>query len=280
MIVAAAVLAGWGVGAVLWLLLRDVFGHQVFGRTNFRGREVSTAVGVVVVVAVVGVEGARQLVDRLTDDPAGPVAAARTATLVAALGFGFLGLFDDLAGSEDRGFAGHLRALGRGRLTTGGLKLFGGAIVSLASAGLLSHAAGRVLLDGAVIALAANLGNLFDRAPGRATKVSLFAFVVIAVVAGAPAELGGAAVVIGASLAVLWPDLRERVMLGDVGANVLGAAVGLSLVVTTAGAATWIVLGALLTLNLASEVVSFSRVIDRVAPLRWLDMAGREAPLR
>lgn len=278
MITAAATLAGFAVGLVGWLLLRDVFTHDVFARTNFRGRTVATAAGVVIVVAVVGAEGARQVLDRLTDSPSAPVAAARTATVIAALGFGFLGLFDDLAGSDDRGFRGHLRALLGARLTTGGLKLFGGAIVAVTSAGLLSAAAGRVLLDGAVIALAANLGNLFDRAPGRTTKVGLIAFATIAVASGAPAELGGPAVVIGAAAALLWPDLRERVMLGDAGANVVGAAVGLALVVTTAGVATWVVLAVLVALNAASEVVSFSRFIDRVPPLRAVDRLGREGP--
>jgi hypothetical protein len=32
-----------------------------------------------------------------------------------------------------------------------------------------------------------------------------------------------------------------------------------------------------LALNLVSEAVSFSAVIDRVGPLRWVDRAGRRA---
>lgn len=280
MIVAAAVVAGWAMGAATWLLLRAVFQHEVFTRANFRGRSVATSVGVVLVVSTVAVEGARQLLDGVTGEPAASVAAARTATVVAVVGFGFLGLFDDLAGSADRGFAGHLKALARGRLTTGGLKLFGGAIVAVTSAGLVSDAAGRMLLDGAVVALAANLGNLFDRAPGRVIKVGVAAFAGVVAVAGPAAELGGPGVVIGSALAVLWPDLRERVMLGDTGANVIGAAVGLSLVLATAGAATWVALAILVAGNLVSELVSFSRVIERVPPLRALDLLGREPPPR
>lgn len=280
MIAAAALIAGWLAGVVLWGLLRDVFSNEVFARSNFRGRTVATGVGLVVVVAVVAVEAARQLLDRLTEEPTSAVGAARTATVLACAGFGLLGLFDDLAGSEDRGFRGHLRALAHGRLTTGGLKLFGGAIVAVASAGLLSSSAGRVLLDAAVIALCANLGNLFDRAPGRTTKVAVLAFCVVAAVAGAPAHLGGPAVAIGAALALVVPDLRERVMLGDAGANVLGAALGLALVLTTAGSATAVTLIVLIALNGASELVSFSRIIERVPPLRAFDLLGREAPPR
>ena len=36
----------------------------------------------------------------------------------------------------------------------------------------------------------------------------------------------------------------------------------------------WLFVVVLLALNLASEVVSFSRVIDRIPPLRALDRAG------
>jgi UDP-N-acetylmuramyl pentapeptide phosphotransferase/UDP-N-acetylglucosamine-1-phosphate transferase len=64
-------------------------------------------------------------------------------------------------------------------------------------------------------------------------------------------------------------------MLGDTGANVLGAVLGFGLVVTAPFAgrvAAVVVLG---LLNVASEVISFSSVIDRVPPLRWVDRAGR-----
>ena len=134
---------------------------------------------------------------------------------------------------------------------------------------------GRVLLDAAVIALCANLANLFDRAPGRTVKVSLLAFLVLVTATGAPAELLGVAVVAGAAAGLLWPDLREQLMLGDVGANVLGGVIGLGVVIATAPTTRTIVLLGVLALNLASEAVSFSQVIDRVAPLRALDRAGR-----
>jgi hypothetical protein len=38
--------------------------------------------------------------------------------------------------------------------------------------------------------------------------------------------------------------------------------------------ARWVVLVAVLGLNLVSEVVSFSSVIDSVGPLRWFDRLG------
>ena len=63
-------------------------------------------------------------------------------------------------------------------------------------------------------------------------------------------------------------------MLGDTGANVVGAAVGLAAVIVLGHGAVLAVLVALVALNMISEWVSFSAVIDRTAPLRWLDRLG------
>jgi len=149
-------------------------------------------------------------------------------------------------------------------------------VAVVAVQGPRSDSLGRVLLDAAVIALCANAANLFDRAPGRAVKVSLIAFLVLVVATGAPAELLGVAVVAGAAAGLLWPDLREQMMLGDVGANVLGGVIGLGVVIATAPATRTVVFLGALALNVASEGVSFSKVIDKVGPLRALDRAGRK----
>ena len=94
---------------------------------------------------------------------------------------------------------------------------------------------------------------------------------------GAPRtpQLAAVALVLGASAALLVPDLREELMLGDVGANVVGGAMGLALVLATAPEVRTVALGAVAALNLASEAVSFSRVIDATPPLRALDRVGR-----
>jgi hypothetical protein len=208
---------------------------------------------------------------------AAAVAGLRLAT-VAALGFALLGLLDDLGGAgESGGFRGHLGALVSGRLTTGAIKLFGGAavgvvVVSVREPGSL----GRVLADGALVALAANLGNLFDRAPGRTIKVALVALAALVVGAGAEPRLAGVALVVGAGAGLLTADLGERMMLGDAGANVLGAALGLGVVLACSPGVRTVVLVVVAALNLASERVSFSRVIARVPPLRAADAWGRQ----
>ena len=64
-------------------------------------------------------------------------------------------------------------------------------------------------------------------------------------------------------------------MIGDAGANPLGALLGVGLVAALAGSALWIAVAVLAALNLASEMWSFSRVIEAVPLLRALDRMGR-----
>lgn len=267
--VGVGLLAGLAAGTLLLVLLRPVLSHPLLDRENYRGRQLPTAGGLVAVVAVLAVEGCWALLDGR---------GVHHVYVLVTLAFGALGFVDDLlgTGADGRGFVGHLRALSRGRLTTGGMKLFGGGAAALiACAAVDGDRVGRLVVDAALVALAANLANLFDRAPGRTLKVGGTCFVVLAVVAGLDDDLAGVAVAVGAFLALLPADLSERLMLGDTGANPLGAVLAVGLVLAAPFEARVVALGAVLALNLLSEAVSFSAVIDRVAPLRWIDRAGR-----
>lgn len=280
MILLLGVVLGLAAGTALATLLSPVLSAPLFARPNHRGRSVPTAAGLVVAVAALAVEAALALVDaaRLADLTVS--GGLRVFTLMAVLGFALLGLVDDLAGSglDGRGFKGHLRALAKGRLTTGGLKLGGGVALAVVVCAPFAGRSGPLVIDALLVALAANLGNLFDRAPGRTTKVAVVAAIALAVATGFDEVLLGVAVVVGAALALLGADLGERLMLGDTGANAVGAALGFGVVITTALDTRISVVLVLLALNLASEVVSFSEVIDRVPPLRALDRLGRHAP--
>ena len=64
-------------------------------------------------------------------------------------------------------------------------------------------------------------------------------------------------------------------MLGDTGANALGATLGVAVVAGTGLAGRGLALAVLAALTLASEKVSFSRVIDATPALRWADQLGR-----
>jgi len=267
-------------GRVAWVILRALLTHPALTRPNYRGTPLPAAGGIVIAVAFVAMEGWRASAGVVGLGVAGGVTRARSLVLLCVLGFCLLGLLDDVLGSDvDRGFRGHLAALGEGRLTTGAVKLAGGVAMSLVvCAPRAGRSPGWLVADAAIVALSANLGNLFDRRPGRAVKVAGLAFVALLVGTAGARVLGGVALVMGAAVAVLFDDLHERLMMGDSGSNVLGAVLGLGVVLACGPAARIGVLLAVAALNALGEVVSFSRVIDAVAPLRALDRAGRLRP--
>ncbi|WP_136520208.1 hypothetical protein [Cellulomonas telluris] len=250
-------------------------GPRVWTRTNHRGEPVSmlegpaTAAGLLV-GAVAGASSAR-----------GALAAGVAVTSAAAFG-----LVDDLredTTTRTKGLRGHLGALAHGRLTTGGLKVLGigaGALLAAAVAppagGPATHPAARAaetLASGALVAGTANLFNLLDLRPGRALKAAGLAAVPLAVAGGAGA--GTAAAVLGAGGAAVEQDLAEADMLGDGGANALGAALGTAVVLGAPRPVRLTALAAVVALTLASERVSFTRVIERTPVLREIDAWGR-----
>src|SRR5690606_11238762 len=150
----------------------------------------------------------------------------------------------------------------------------------------------RVGADAALIAGCANLANLLDLRPGRALKVVLpaaAAFAVLGAGAGTTEEgvhgdadaararsgAGLARAALMPGLLALPADLREHGMLGDAGANVLGAAVGAAATRVLPVPARGALLVGVVALTLASEKVSFSAVIDRTPVLHALDRLGR-----
>jgi UDP-N-acetylmuramyl pentapeptide phosphotransferase/UDP-N-acetylglucosamine-1-phosphate transferase len=267
-------------GAVVVRLLAagasEVLAAPALRRRNYRDHELATAGGVLLVLALVPIEAVRAGLELLDLGREGS-SAARALLLLACLGFGLLGFVDDVLGtSADQGFRGHLRALAHGRITTGMLKLAGGGALALVLVATARPEGGwRLLADALVVALAANLVNLLDRAPGRAVKASLAAAVPLALVAGSGPVGLALAPVLGGAAGLLGDDLRERLMLGDTGANVLGAALGLAAVLELGSGPRWAVLAVLVAVNVAAEVVSLSAVIDRTPPLRALDRLGR-----
>jgi hypothetical protein len=209
---------------------------------------------------------------------------------VAGLGAAALGALDDLVGdSSSKGLRGHLAAARRGELTTGIIKILGLGATGLLSARMIDRSRGSngvmaTLAGGAVIAGSANVANLLDLRPGRALKVVLLLAAPIAAGAGknhpgtgtaaatATATAGAAA---GAAIGAMADDLAGRSMLGDTGANSAGALIGTALVARTGPRGRLLALAVLTALTLASEKVSFTKVIESTPGLRELDALGR-----
>jgi UDP-GlcNAc:undecaprenyl-phosphate GlcNAc-1-phosphate transferase len=278
------VVVGLVVGVVTVQFLRvgaaQMLASPVLAKRNYADRLVPTSGGILIVLAVLVIEAGRAILGSLGVGDAPDLTIERSLVLFAVFGFGLLGLVDDLLGDgTTRGFKGHITALLHGRITTGFLKLFGGAGVAVVLVATPGFATGRrLLVDAVLIALAANLGNLLDRAPGRTIKAALLAYVPLAIVLGDGAVAVAIAPAMGAAFGLLGDDLRERLMLGDAGANVIGAVLGLGVVLGRGGVTRTTALVLLVVANVAAELVSFSSIIERVPPLRWLDRLGRRTP--
>jgi hypothetical protein len=256
------------------LRARPPGGAAKWERTNHRGEPITLLEGPA--VAIGGVAGS--LV-------AGGSGRERLAIAIAGAGAAAFGGYDDLAGNGGkRGFRGHLGALRKGELTTGAVKLAGIGATGLAAAIIAGRPAGSgaespgpvgavadVVINAGLIAGSANLLNLFDLRPGRAIKVALLAGGLLAPSGGGAA----AAAPVAAAAALLPEDLGERSMLGDGGANALGAMLGAAAATSLPRPARIAALGVIVGLTAASEVVSFTQVIDRTPALHWADRLGR-----
>jgi UDP-GlcNAc:undecaprenyl-phosphate/decaprenyl-phosphate GlcNAc-1-phosphate transferase len=241
-------------------------------RTNHAGASVTLAEGPIAVGALLVGVG----IDRLLDKSG----RMGLAVAVAGVGSGAVGAYDDLFGTtQAKGFRGHLRALRSGELTTGMIKVLGIGFSAAVAAALIQRTSPgcqkpvcRVLdglLDTALIAATANLTNLLDLRPGRAAKATILL--------GAGLLGCGAAPAVGAAAGSLPTDLAARSMLGDCGANALGAAVAAAAAQSLPRPFRLLAFSAVAALNVASERVSFTDVIERTPLLHRLDQLGRAA---
>jgi UDP-N-acetylmuramyl pentapeptide phosphotransferase/UDP-N-acetylglucosamine-1-phosphate transferase len=262
----------------------DTGGHT---KANYRGRQLPCPFGVLMLAATVTALIPLMLVQQLASAEVFHPEALPIA--VYAFGVLALGLVDDTL-AEDvserggrrprRGWRGHGAAVLRGEPSTGALKAAGSLGLALFAMSYFGLSSGRWLLATVVLVLATNVFNLLDLRPGRSTK----AFVLL----GAGLEIGAA------NLRPLWTlglfvapalvagvyDLRERSMLGDTGASVLGGVAGLWLVLTLSETGQLVALALLLTITLYGELRSISKLVERTPGLRQLDSWGRPRPSR
>lgn len=285
--------AGIGVCAGLgYVLRRKRIKASQWERTNFHGVTVSLRGGVAMAGASVA---SAAVASALSDQP-----RAALGGLVASLGGGLAGYIDDVdqgahdGGKVAKGLKGHLGALAHGQVTTGVIKIAGIGASALAASALVGSKAtsmgGKVAdlaLNTVLIAGAANLANLLDLRPGRALKATVLVAAPLsyfscaaaakpeASASGASAQRLLASGLNAAAITALVEDLQETTMLGDTGANAAGALLGTSLAANDSwklrlGTALGVV-----GLILASEKVSFSKVIAANPALNWLDQLWR-----
>jgi len=219
----------------------------------------------VVLFALLGIAVLRML---------GLIEGGHAAIYAGAVGaMGALGLIDDLFGTREvGGFRGHFVKLFReGRVTTGAVKAIGGGIVALAIGASVSG--GDVLqlvMAAGLVALSANALNLLDLRPGRASAVFFCGMAVSAAGFGFVSPWAVAAVVLPAFIGYWW-DRNARAMMGDVGSNALGAALGVTVALSAPAWAQAAFLALLLALNIYSEKRSITEAVESHPVLRQID---------
>jgi UDP-GlcNAc:undecaprenyl-phosphate GlcNAc-1-phosphate transferase len=227
-------------------------------RANYRGRPVLFPLGAVLLVAV-----------------AAALAADPSRWLLFLGGVCVLGLLDDLAAGPARGVRGHARALSRGELSTGAIKALG--TLSLATYALSARdlTTPELVAGIGVLTLAAHLGNLLDTRPGRSEKALALTAAAVCLGSWSLDPLEPTAAVLAPIAVGAWLTLRERAMLGDSGASLIGGAIGILLVATLSAGALWFALAILIAISLYGEFRSISSAIERLPLLERLDSLGR-----
>jgi UDP-GlcNAc:undecaprenyl-phosphate GlcNAc-1-phosphate transferase len=255
-------------------------------RPNYRSRELPFPFGVLTLAAALLALIPLMLIQELTSTALFHAEALPIA--VYALGVLALGLIDDLLAPAatlsaegapprplQRGWRGHGAAVLRGELSTGALKAAGSLGLALLAMSYLGLSNGRWLLAAGVLVLATNVFNLLDLRPGRSTKA--FVLLGVGLTAGSTElrPLWALGLFAAPALVAGVYDLRERAMLGDTGANLLGALAGLWLVLTLSGTGQLVALILLAAITVYGELRSISGFVERTPGLRELDSWGR-----
>lgn len=196
--------------------------------------------------------------------------------LIGVIITSFVGAVDDMLGNRDTlGFRGHLNALRKGHLTTGGFKLVVGGMVSFYISQILSGNIIELLINLLVLGLMTNFLNLMDLRPGRALKVFMLLGISLFFL-GAPKVVQGLLIpLLGFGLIYLPFDLKAKGMLGDVGSNPLGMALGIGIVYSYSLVTKLIILIMLILIHVITEKYSLTELIKKNRILNYLDQLGR-----
>jgi UDP-GlcNAc:undecaprenyl-phosphate/decaprenyl-phosphate GlcNAc-1-phosphate transferase len=289
--------------AILAPAVLRTLGESGHSQLNYRERSLPFPFGVLIVAAALIALIPLMLLARLADSAIFHPELLPIA--VYALGVATLGLIDDTLGETSadpsvisdaidrsaqrdgdpldrpaaqpapRGWRGHGRAALRGELSTGALKAFGSLGIALFAMSFEGLSKPRWLLAVGVLVLATNVFNLLDLRPGRGIKAFVLLGVGLTLGSLDARPLWSLGLFAAPALVAGVYDLRERAMLGDTGANLLGALAGLWLVLTLSQSGQLIALALLVAITLYGELRSISALVERTPGLRALDSWGR-----
>lgn len=222
--------------------------------TNFKGTKIVTGGGLILLAALAGVIFFNSFILQEKLIPG--------VMFLYLGGITFLGMYDDLQGEKScKGFRGHFQKFWcKGEITTGLYKAAGGLILGTLVAAPGGGSGGEWLLKGIFLALFSNFFNLLDTRPARAAKFFfLFSFVFILVY---KVNILPLFTLWSALYIYLYWELKQKIMLGDAGAYLLGGALGFYLITVFSPGVLLFLTALLAILHYFGEKFSFSRFLE------------------
>lgn len=223
--------------------------------TNYQGTKIVTGGGLVLLAALSGVIFFNIFLPQVEIIP--------KITFLYWAGITFLGMYDDLKGEKScKGFRGHFHKFWRqGKISTGLYKAAGGLVLGTLVAALTGEGAwGEWLLKGIFLALLSNFFNLLDTRPARAAKTFfLFSFIFFLTYRINILPL----FTLWSTLYIfLFWELKQKIMLGDAGAYLLGGALGFYLITVSSLGLLLFLTALLAVLHYLGERFSLSRILE------------------
>ncbi|WP_045174782.1 hypothetical protein [Anaerocellum danielii] len=244
--------------------------YNLLLKENFRGKKIPCCMGIV--LSLSWVIYLLQMFFRTSN-------AKWLVVAISMWCISFIGLLDDIFGNnKSKGFKGHvIRFIKSGEFSTGLLKMVSVPAVIFISSMILHKEVAQSLFYAILGSLCVNLFNLFDLRPGRCIKVLWIFVVVLSFFVHFDSS---AVALLTLTIPIFVGDLREFYMLGDAGSNVIGYLFFLILINNYSASYNsfliWAVFLVVFVLNVLSEHISFSKVIERNKFLNFIDMLGRK----
>ncbi|WP_350344686.1 hypothetical protein PRVXT_001115 [Proteinivorax tanatarense] len=178
-----------------------------------------------------------------------------------------LGYIDDVSNdNHNKGLKGHIRAISKGELTSGFIKAAGVPLTLLLYMGFSIFN----IIEVFFLSLVVNLFNFFDLRPGRCQKVFILLFLPLTLLVDSSYNY----LILGAVIVTLYLDLAEMAVLGDGGANLLGAVMAINVIKLPTDIRIGLYFSVLI-LTIVGEKYSYTNIIEKSKILTFIDEIGR-----
>lgn len=234
--------------------------------TNYSGRVVVNGAGLIFFIpCILSVFSLWSLVDL----------DSMVAYIVLLLSMTLVGYIDDSLGTNStKGLRGHIKGMISGNISTGIVKLIVALIIGVVISAVYFSSFIDIIFHSILFCLCVNFINLLDLRPGRSIKGFMFFTLFITLASGLKSLW--ILLPIYSSLALYIKDeMNEVYMLGDTGANLLGGVLGLYTLKAAFPGVKYSLFIILLFLHIIAEFKSFSKIIDSIPLLKYLDSFGQ-----